>query len=320
MFDFETWYNENRSKILVLVVIALGIVIFIQVVNNFYKVPTMNNTTIKEPSGVHVNINNDISGKLDGTSSLVDGSNVSSNSLKEQVKIIDDFIKFCNDGDVDEAYELLTDECKSELFSSLEIFKSKYYDKVFNVRKTYNVQNWTKDTYRVKFMEDILSTGNVSNSSEYFQEYMTVVKVGKAYKLNINNYVGLFSLNKSTTVKGVTITAITKNTYMDYSEYVLKVQNNTNRSILLDSGDNTDSIYLLDKNNVSEYANTGEIVYDNLRLIAGEVKTFAFKFSNSYSSTREMQYLVFENVILDYEKYMSNRGSYDDFTKVMISI
>lgn len=319
MFNFEAWYNENRIKVLTVVIGAFGIFLFIQVVRNFYSVPVPNVNTMgmTNDSG---SINNTISGKLEGTSSLVGGSNVSSKYLNEQVKVIDNFIKFCNDGDVDEAYDLLTDECKSELFSSLDVFQNKYCDKVFAVRKTYNVQNWIKDTYKVKLTDDALSTGNVSDNSTHFQEYMTVVEAGQGYKLNINNYVGLSSINKSTTVQGVTISVITKNTYMDYSEYVLKVQNNTDRTILLDSGDKTDGIYLLDKNNVKEHANTGKIVYDNLRLIAGETKSYSFRFSNSYSVTREMKYLVFENVILNYEEYTSDKGSYDDFTKVTISI
>lgn len=321
MFNLVRWYNQNKGKFWITILIILGIIFFVQMANNFYK-NDKSDTKTNTSSKTQDTIDNAISGKLESSSSLVGGSNVSGKNLQNQVTVIDEFIKYCNSGKVEEAYNLLTDECKEEVFPDLNSFRNKYYNKVFNTNKTYNVQNWMDNTYKLKLTEDALTTGKVGSNSSNLQEYVTVVKKGSEYKLNINNYIGRTDLDKTTTTKGITINVVNKETYMDYSVYTVKIQNHTGNTILLDNGEQTDSIYLLDENDVKEYVNTGEIVYNNLRLLAGETKTYNFKFSNSYSNTRQMKYLVFKNVIMDYDEYnaITNKSDYDKFTRITANV
>ena len=109
---------------------------------------------------------------------------------------------------------------------------------------------------------------------------------------------------------------------MDYSEYSIKVQNATDKTILLDNGKTTDNIYLLDEKDVPEYANTGEIIYSSLKISPREIKRYTFKFSNSYSNTRVMKYLEFKNVIMDYDEYNKtiDKDNYDKFTTITVNV
>lgn len=320
MFGLKKWYYENKEKVWIAILVVLAIIFFVQIANNFYK---NKKEDLSEKSSITQNtINNEISGKLEGTTSLISESNSVNRNLKEHTLIIDTFIKYCNEGQVESAYKLLTDECKEEIFPSLDSFKSKYYKNVFKTYKTYSIQNWIGNTYKLKLTEDALTTGKVSSNSSYLQEYVTVVEKDSEYKLNINNYIGRTNINKNTTVKGITINIESKETYMDYSEYTVRIQNTTDKTILLDNGKRTDNIYLLDENNVQEYVNTGEIIYGNLKLLPRESKKYSFKFSNSYSNTRVMRYLVFKNVIMDYDEYNEEfeENNYDNFTKITVNI
>ena len=149
-----------------------------------------------------------------------------------------------------------------------------------------------------------------------------MVEKDSEYKLNINNYIGRTSINKNTTVNGITVNIESKETFMDYSEYTVRIQNITDKTILLDNGKRTDTIYLLDENNVEEYVNTGEIIYSNLKLIPRENKKYTFKFSNSYSNTRVMRYLVFKNIIMDFDEYNEtlDKNNYKKNTKITVSV
>lgn len=298
----------------------LAVVFFIQIVNNFNK--NKKEESSNKSSITQNTINNEISGKLEGTTSLISGSNSVNRNLEKHTSTIDTFIKHCNAGQIEDAYKLLTDECKEEVFPSLESFKNKYYNNVFKTYKTYSIQNWLGNTYKLKLTEDALTTGKVSSNSSYLQEYVTVVEKDSEYKLNINNYIGRTAINKSTTVDGITINIESKETFMDYSEYTVRIQNTTDKTILLDNGKRTDNIYLLDENNVKEYANTGEIIYSDLKLLPMEIKKYTFKFSNSYSNTREMRQLVFKNVIMNYDEYNEalDKNNYDKFTKITVSV
>lgn len=323
MFNLRRWYNQNRGKFWLVIIIILALIFFVQIVNNFYKeksATNKNQTNIS--SGVRNTINNNISGTLESTTSLIEGSSISGKNLENQTSVIDTFIKYCNGGNIDNAYNLLTEECKEEVFPSLEIFKNKYYDNVFNTYKTYTIQNWFKNTYKIKLTEDALTTGKVGANSAYLQEYMTVEKKDSEYKLNINNYIGRTYINRTETVKGIAINTIKKETYMEYSQYTVKIKNTTNNTILLDNGEYTDTIYLLDKKDIKEYANTGEIIYSNLELMPGETKNYTFKFSNSYSNTREMIYLVFQNVIMNYDEYKDteDKSNYNKFTTITVNV
>ena len=151
---------------------------------------------------------------------------------------------------------------------------------------------------------------------------MTIVEKDSDYKLNINNYIGRTEINKTSTVEGIKIEVQSKETYMDYSEYTIKIQNTTENTILLDDGKRADNIYLLDENNVKEYANTGEIIYSNLKLLPMQTKKYTFRFSNTYSNTRKMKRLVFKNVIMNYEEYnnISDKNDYEKFETITVNV
>ncbi len=312
------WYYDNKEKIWKFIIMAIVVIAIIQIANNYYKNKsnTSTNTTYTTGSST-TSINNNITGTLESSKSLISGNSVSGTKLETEIDVIDTFIDYCNTGKSESAYELLTDECKEEVFPSLESFEKKYLANVFDTTKTYSVQNWFSSTYKVKITEDALTTGKV-NSAE-LQEYITVVEKNSEYKLNINNYVGRTTINKSNTINGVKITVISKDTYMDYETYDIKVQNLSENTIWLDNGNQTNTIYVEDDNNMKSYVYTGEIIYENFKLISGETRSYTLKFSNSYSSSRNLKYLVFKNVILNYEEY-KNSKSYSDYEMVSVNI
>lgn len=298
MRDLRRWYYENRDKIWMVILISAFVIFFIKILNNYYQNKELTPSNINTIS-TKQEINNEITGQLDSTSSIIGGGSKEGETLKKHTKIIDAFINNCNNGRIQEAYDILTDECKETVFPTVEVFKNKYYNNVFTSPKTYSLQNWTGNTYKIMIIDDALATGKVSSNGTHLQDYMTINSYAENGKLNINNYVGRTTKNKVTKTKELEITFIKKETFMDYEEYMIKVNNLTDRQLVLDNGESTKTIYLQDENSIKQYANTGEINYSSLILRPGESKEYTFKFSNSYSKTRVMEYLVFEKVIID---------------------
>ena len=88
--------------------------------------------------------------------------------------LLEEFVNLCNDGNIEEAYQLLSDECKQNVYPNLEGFANNYVNVVFKSRKSIDVKNWIKSgdyiTYLVTYSdEDVLSTGDVNNNK--FQDY-----------------------------------------------------------------------------------------------------------------------------------------------------
>lgn len=297
MRELRRWYYENKDKIWVIILVSAFVIFFIRILNSYYE---NREITLQDTNTISIKqeINNEITGQLDSTTSIISGGSKTDETLKKHTEIIDEFINYCNEGKIEEAYNLLTDECKEEDFPTVEVFKNRYYNNIFNSPKTYSIQNWSGNTYKVKIKDNALATGKVSSDETYIQDYMTISTNTGDGKLNINKYIGRTTKNKITTTDELEITYIKKETYMDYEEYTIQFKNLTNKEIILDNGDSAKTIYLEDENGVKQYANTGEINYENLILKPGARKEFTFKFSNNYSSTRVMKNLIFEKSIV----------------------
>ena len=311
------WYNENRGKFWKIVLIVICIIFFIQVANRYYinKSTSPVNTITSNTSNTELGkINNNLTGQVTGTTSLVSGDSIGSRKIEEDSSIVDEFIKYCNEKNIEEAYRLLTDECKELLYPTLEDFERIYYKNIYSSPKTYKLQNWTGNTYRINLSDDALSTGKVSTAT--LQDYITV----KDNKLNINSYIGRVNINKITTNEGIVFNVLYKDTFMDYEKYTIQVKNSSGKTILLDDEKNTESIFIQDENGIASYAFTGEIIYSNLKLSDGQSKTFTFKFTNSYSITRKMNDIVFSRVITDYDNYIENKKDYLNIEKMFIKI
>lgn len=306
------FYNQNRKKLFVIGIIIVFLFILLQLFNNILK---QRDENIKSNINIIKNTNKiENENILISDKSISNGKRLSDSKLNEDIDIIKKFIEFCNNKEFEEAYDLLTDECKEEMFSNLNDFVNIYYTSLFNgEEKNYTIENWSSNTYQVNFIGDILSTGKVDEVKNK-QDYITIVNQGNnEYKININNYFGRTNINRQTERENIKINIESKDTYNDYEIYNISVENNTNNTILLDTGDNPKSVYLLDDKDMKYYFYNNEIVQNKLIIKDGLKSKLKIKFYNSYSSTRSIEQLVFSKMILNYNEYkeLEDKTQYD---------
>lgn len=322
MNRFVRWYNQNRKTIWSVIAVIILIIGLIQLVNYFvsernekrislYSNQTQNTTTNSTYNTVTV----------DEEYSTVTGDTLSS-TQQEQIEVIDVFIEYCNEGDIESAYQLLTDECKEEMYPSLEDFQESYYQQIFgDASKNVSVENWVNNIYKVNFNEDFLSTGRYSTENT-IQDYITVVEVDEQYKLNINGYVGREEIGASNTENNITVSIEESDTYMDYQIYKIKVVNNTENTILLDDGVDIDAMYIEDENGNQYSAYTHEINDGQLIVSPRETKELEIKYYSKYGSEKEIEKVVFSRMILDNETYTTyeNKSLYRNYGSIEVEI
>ena len=109
---------------------------------------------------------------------------------------------------------------------------------------------------------------------------------------------------------------------MDYETYTFEITNNSDNTILLNSSNNTDTMYLEDKNEIQYFAYTHELSEAELKLASKETKKIKIKYYNKYSSTRKIENIVFSKIILNYYAYVNyqNVGYYRDYGVIQIDI
>lgn len=297
MHKLMRYYNQNKKKIWGIVGIIVFLLIILQLLNYFAKKnneANLNNTANAEQNNSIV-LNNSV---LSSDKSAVDDETLSEEKINSEVTVIDQFIAYCNNKELENAYAMLTDECKEKLFSSLEEFENLYYNEIFNgEQKTCEIENWTNSIYMVYFLEDALATGK-SNDGLNTQDYITVKKVDDEYKLNINNYVGYTELNKVAEQKNIKIEVLNKDIYMEYEEYTIKVTNNNEESIILDTLYDAETLYLEDKNESHYPMYNNEMTEAMLTVERGQTKEIKIKFYSRYISSKEIKKIVFSNLII----------------------
>lgn len=290
MGKVREFYNQNRYMIWIIILILVAIIVLIQILNSFIskrndiEESNKQNTVIKSSNN---NINENYS--------VITGQEVK----KEVSQVIDDFVYCCNNNEPEKAYALLSDECKKALYPTLDDFTTKYYQKLFKGNITYLYQSWitynNKYTYKIDFIEDMLSTGKASNTS--ITDYYTIVKQNETYKLNINKFIGIENINKSTTRNNIKITVNRKRIYMDYETYEIEVENNSSGKIELDSLQKTNTVYIEDENGQKYYWYNHEILEEDISIRRAQRGNVEVKFNKSYQPKKETTKVVFTNVV-----------------------
>lgn len=306
------WYNKNRKLFWLAIVILIIAISLPRMLNEFAKDEEDESSSIYNNATTYSNKNY----------SIITEENVNEEIGTENIGIINAFIENCNKRDPEEAYKMLSTKCKEKLYPTLNDFVEKYYNRIFGNVKSYDVQAWISEsnyyTYKINLKEDILSTGNVNSAS--IEDYYTIVYEDNIYKLNINNYIGNIEINKFNETKEVKITVLSKDIFMEYEIYNIEVENKTNNSILLDSLENTNNVYLEDNNKLHYKAYSHEIVTEKLR-VRGK-KNIEIKFNKKYSTERQINKIVFSDVILDYDNYItySNKTEFKNRTMLEIEL
>ena len=292
--------NTNIGKIVLVIFICGFIFIITQTVNTVLKRQKENEKSV-------VNYQTQQEEQVAYfTNTKIDEKTANSNS-----EVIDEFIEYCNTLNSEMAYNLLTDDCKEQLYPTLDSFTKYYLSRVFSTPKSYDIEAISEDsntyTYKVKMVEDIMSTGKY-DSSNVVEDYITIVKDGNTNKININSYIGKKDINVSKEEKNIKITVVSKQIYMDYEIYKFKVDNNSKNTIMLDSKESVQSTYLENENETRYSSYIDEMIAEELQVRANDTKEISIKFNKVYNPNNVITKLVLSDIVENYEEYVNRRN------------
>ena len=291
------YWNQNRLMIIIILIIIVLVIAVIQTVN--YLLGNINEPVTQEEEKIP-----DLSRP---TESALSGEEVPEENSQENANAIKQFVDYCNNGSYQNAYDLLSQECKEELFGNLDVFIEDYVNEIFDTNKSYTLELWFSTaqefTYRILYInDDILSSGtvNIDNNKE---DYITVVKEDQGYKLNISNFIYREEINKNNNDSNIEITINDSNKFRSYEVYNITVKNSSDKTILLSAGSNGNDICLTDTNDVEYDSIINEIPLISLELAPGVERTINIRFYKMYNLYREIDKITFKNIILDKESY-----------------
>ena len=257
---------------------------------------------------------------------VIDGDDIDETVYEKEESIINTFVNYCNEGKIAEAYDMLSSDCKEALYPDVTTFEQNYYNTIFTEKRICNLQAWINaddyTTYRVRFTDDIMSTGDYENSNK-FQDYITIVKTSddKEY-LSINKYISkenFQNVKAETEELDIEVRSVEK--YIDYVDYTFSVKNKSDKTILLDSTKNiADTMYITtnsDRTRVSDYNNINIL---NFKVEPYNTEMIKIRYNKAAGSDDEDKEIHFSNIIKDYDLYMQDMNHYNDIIELVIDL
>lgn len=299
------FYHSNKAKVW----FTIGIIIFIYIIIRFWnaEIKIDNDKAREEAANNSINNSTVQTGPSTNTA-VLSGTAVSDNTLKKDTEVIKQFIEACNAKNIDEAYSLLSEDCKNELYKTEGAFDNDYVKQIFNQNRSYDIQAWVTSTdaitYKIKYLDDIMATG-VTNE-EYIEEYITVIKEENDKKLNLSQFIKKDNINRIIKKGDLEVNIINRYIYNEYEEYELKFTNKGEKTINLDTKDKTDSVYIKDKNSVKYDWFGNEVPDEYLTLNESESRTFRIKFNKVYSLNKNDSKIYFTDVHIGNESNKIN--------------
>lgn len=318
------YYNQNREKIIKVIVIIIAVIALIQILNQMAKkqaeAKKENTQNIQSSSIISNNQSSDKSANKIQTDSIINSGTITTQTASKNQTKIKNFVQFCNNGDVNSAYSMLSQNCKDELFETAQEFKTKYVDKIFLSKKQYNIENWISsslgETYKVTYInDDTLQTGTISSS---IQDYITI---DSNQELNVLRYISNVQINKTGSNSVATINIIDKDVYKDYEIYNIKVTNNSPNTIMLNRRADNDRIYVTySRSNTKYTAYITEIYEGNLILNIHQTKYISIKINKKYDGNLAVEKMVFADIIKNKTKFDENKENYTEISAIQVDM
>lgn len=306
------YWNQNKRKILITVAVIAFVIIIIQMINAMVKSPNEKNRNQETNNTI---VANDITKP---NQSVISNDKLTQKETEENSNFIEQFVNYCNQNKVEEAYGLLTEDCKAELYPTKEIFISNYMNQIFKEQVNYELELWYSisncHTYRITYHKgNLLQTGGQASSSN-FVDYITLIKQNGEYKLNINKFIRKENVNKHGGNQGIEVQVNNKSIYVDYEIYHMTVQNNTTKTILLNDGTNARDFCLIGGNNSIFTSAISELPTSNLTINPQYRKTMDVKFNKIYMTESKVQTMQMTNIYLDKDQYDTKQENAEKIT------
>ena len=326
MNKFLRFYNQNRKGIWLIIMIIAFVIFIIQSLNSFYA------NSEKQNNSQQVVASKEEKEKIEEKNeSMVQGSIDSYEKKEAYTNLIERFLEYCSNNQPEEAYKLLSNDCKEKLYPTEKTFESEYYNSKFSQNKTYDFQLWSAIDktyiYLVKIYDDMLSTGVVT-TQKYIQDYYSVIQEDNVYRLSINNYIKNVSYptddeiigddGKDTQENNISVTVLNKDCYMDYEIYHISVRNNSEQSILLDTLLDENNLVVVDEKQNEFNAMLIELNEEDLVVEKQSSEFIDIKFSRNYTSGVDTEKMKFKKIVKNYEQYKQDKNTYQDFVEINV--
>lgn len=302
MHKLLRFYSQNRLKVWAIILGIIFILVIIQVLNSISKrqMEEQNRNILEQETTLSNVVSYD-----NQSQSIISEENVPEQYREDFGNLINQFFTYCINDEPRKAYNLLAQETIDVLYPTEQIFESSYCSEKFAGDKEFSFQNWIKSgdlyIYQVRIFDNMLATG-ISNDT-YYEDYVTITPEDGEYKLNINNLIAVKDIFQNYSNDALEVTVRDSQVFMNYEIYSFEITNTSDKTVLVDSREDTNTTYLTDDTG-NRYSS---LLYENneeeLTLAPGETKRISIRFNDTYREGLVITQITFGDIILDKDAY-----------------
>ena len=272
-------FFKKYAKVIIFLLIIWLIIIF---VNTF-----LSNNTFKDFERTTYNEHE----------AILDSSTKVPEKLKQPInETVDTYFNYCNNKQYEEAYSMISDDCKKVYFPTIDRFKE-YVDLVFNEKKIYYLQNYSNYNdiyiYRMRIMEDLMATGLTGKDELYFYEEKIALKEesGKI-TLSLRQLITIEDMDEIYEDSYVKIWVEQCNVFYEQENYKIKIKNKTSNTVVLADTQEKNEV-LLQVGTENREANNDNL---NIVIYPDETKEYTLKFTKFFDDESKTKGLLFNAV------------------------
>lgn len=287
------FYNKYKKVIFIILIIWTSIF----VINRFLK--------------DDFNANNTPSTTYNPHTSVMNQENVVPEKLQQPIEdLIKQYVTYCNNAEYENAYNMLTDECKTQVFGSLKNYEE-YIKKIFGTGgKIYNIQDFSNldntYIYNVRILDDILANGT-TNGYGYYEEKITITGTNSNdLKLNVANFVASENLTIFAEDDYLRIEILGKNIEYDKEIYRVKFTNKSEYPIVLANNREEFEIGIY----IGDQTRQANLPIANLVVQPNSSQTIDLEFTKFADDGRQTSLMIF-NAIRILQSYSGSADKYE---------
>ncbi len=272
-------FFRKYKNIIVLVVVIWGIIFVINQVLKHQPPKEVLNTTFTPHS-----------------ETLKSDSKVPEKLYEPIENVFYDYVLQCNLKNYDQAFALLSEECRNNAFDGkVENFKV-YVDSLFDRQKRYSIQNYSNYggfyIYNLRLIDDIITTGLTNQEYAFYEEKVALRQNGDKLEMFVDNYMGTDELKQAIEDDNVKIRIESRVKFYSYEIYTIRITNKTDKDVVLYDGIVGNEMYFT----VGEEARIPASVDSTMWLIPGETKTFKVTLNKYYDESAKVSNVTFDKI------------------------
>lgn len=273
-------FLKKNAKIIFIVVSIWAIVFFINLFLKNYKAPVKLQTTY-DPH----------------TSVMDSGSSVPKKVSNNVEEMLEKYVSYCLEGNVESAYEMLSDTCKEYSFNNdIDDFTAYIVNKIGSAKR-YAIQDYSNSgntyIYQIKYSEDMLATGLTNTTYQYTEEKIIFKKQRNGeLEMSVGNFIDYEDVQNISENEYLKVDVRKVEKYYSVERYTVVFTNRSDYTIVIADQQGENEIFLeLNSKDIRTPTTLNNIV-----LKPNQNITLKLEFAKFYDNDNEAANLTFGSV------------------------